>query len=324
MLNLRQIEVFRAVMVAGTLHGAAGILNVAQPGLSRLIRHVEDRLGVALFDRRRGRLVPTPEAQSLFAEIEPIFHQIEQLKIATDRIGRGEGHTLKVAASPSLSRYIVPCALAGMTKDKGKGIRPVQFDVLSTDQVVDYLTWRYGEAVVTIFPVDHPMIMSRLVGNGRLVAIVPADHLLAQESSITANALAQYDIIGFETATPHGDIIASTFAQANTAYRPKTLIRFAESACALVEAGLGVAIVDEFTTSGDVYPHLAIRPLDIKATMGVYINTNNSVGTSVALRQFEDALVSVLSELGLVPEKGSQALPVRMADRKRRNVPRPG
>ncbi len=322
MLNLRQIEVFRAVMIAGTLHGAAGILNVSQPGLSRLIRYVEDRLGVALFDRRRGRLVPTPEAQALFAEIEPIFHQIEQLKIATDRIGRGEGYTLKVAASPSLGRYIIPYALARMAK--GKGSRPIQFDVLSTDQVVDYLTWRYGEAVMTIFPVDHPMISSRPVGSGRLIAIVPADHPLAQEPVIAVGDLARCDVIGFEPATPHGDIIASTFAKAKAVYRPKTIIRFAESACALVEAGLGVSVVDEFTTSGDVYPRLVVRPLDIAASMGIYVNTNNSVGTSVALRHFEDALQGTIEALGLVPETGSPTPPVRTADRKRRNVPRPG
>lgn len=300
MMSLRQIEVFRAVMVAGTLHGAAGILHVSQPGLSRLIRHVEDKLGVALFDRRKGRLVPTAEAQTLFSEIEPIYRQIEQMKSATERIGKGEGHTLKIAASPSLGRYIIPHVLAVMAADKP--LMPAQFDVLSTDQVVDYLTWRYGEAVITIFPVEHPMVTSTIVGSGRLVAIVPRDHVLAEQAAISPRDLAPFDLIGFETATPHGSIIAQSFEKAGKTYRPRTIIRFAETACALVEFGLGVSVVDQFTTTGDIYPRLVVRPLDIPAAMKIYLNTNSMVASSVALRTFQGALRRSIAMLGLGPE----------------------
>jgi DNA-binding transcriptional LysR family regulator len=38
MLTLRQIEVIRAVMVAGTINGAAKLLNVSAPGISRLMK----------------------------------------------------------------------------------------------------------------------------------------------------------------------------------------------------------------------------------------------------------------------------------------------
>ena len=52
MLTLRQIEVIRAVMLTGTIAGAARLLNVAPPGLSRLMKHTEDSLGAKLFSRR--------------------------------------------------------------------------------------------------------------------------------------------------------------------------------------------------------------------------------------------------------------------------------
>ncbi|MGA8448011.1 MAG: LysR family transcriptional regulator, partial [Roseiarcus sp.] len=48
MLTLRQIEVIRAVMLTGTIAGAARLLNVAAPGLSRLMKHTEDSLGAKL------------------------------------------------------------------------------------------------------------------------------------------------------------------------------------------------------------------------------------------------------------------------------------
>ena len=50
-MNLRQIEVFRAIMLTGGVSDAARSLNVSQPNVSRLLRHTEDRLGIKLFDR---------------------------------------------------------------------------------------------------------------------------------------------------------------------------------------------------------------------------------------------------------------------------------
>jgi len=56
-LTLRQIEVVRAVMVSGSIAGAARLLNVAQPGVSRTIKHLDSVLGIKLFMRQGGRFV---------------------------------------------------------------------------------------------------------------------------------------------------------------------------------------------------------------------------------------------------------------------------
>lgn len=61
----RQLEIFTAVMRAGTVTGAARLLNISQPALSQTLMHAEDELGFALFERVKGRLRPTPEAVEL-------------------------------------------------------------------------------------------------------------------------------------------------------------------------------------------------------------------------------------------------------------------
>lgn len=48
MITLRQIEVIRAVMVTGTIVGAARLLSVSAPGISRLMKYTEDTLGFRL------------------------------------------------------------------------------------------------------------------------------------------------------------------------------------------------------------------------------------------------------------------------------------
>src|SRR6202044_555725 len=91
MLTLRQIEVIRAVMLTGTIAGAARLLNVAAPGLSRLMKHTEDSLGAKLFSRRGGRFVPAPEARSIFTQINDLHRNLENLQFAIGALDRGDG-----------------------------------------------------------------------------------------------------------------------------------------------------------------------------------------------------------------------------------------
>ena len=102
-MNLRQIEVFRAVMEAGTVTGAATRLHVSQPAVSKQLRALEEDLGFAVFDRAHGRLIATAEAHALYDQAERVFTGVDQLQ----RFGRDlneakHGH-LVVAALPLLS-----------------------------------------------------------------------------------------------------------------------------------------------------------------------------------------------------------------------------
>ena len=55
-MRYRQLEAFRAVMLAGSMTQAAEMLSISQPAVSRLIACLEQDLDFALFRRRRGRL----------------------------------------------------------------------------------------------------------------------------------------------------------------------------------------------------------------------------------------------------------------------------
>ena len=56
-ITLRQIEVIRAVVMRGTINGAAEHLNVSAPGVSRIIKHAEQSLGIRIFERKAGLFV---------------------------------------------------------------------------------------------------------------------------------------------------------------------------------------------------------------------------------------------------------------------------
>ena len=49
-MNLRQLEVFYAIMQTGTVSGAARNLHVSQPNVTRILAHTEQQLGFGLFE----------------------------------------------------------------------------------------------------------------------------------------------------------------------------------------------------------------------------------------------------------------------------------
>ena len=72
-MNLRQIEVFRAIMATGSVSDAARLLHVSVPAVSRVLSHTETQLNFPLFMRIKGRLSPTAEARRLYHEVEDVY-----------------------------------------------------------------------------------------------------------------------------------------------------------------------------------------------------------------------------------------------------------
>lgn len=215
-LTFRQIEVFKAVMAAGSLAGAARELRIAQPTVTRMILRMEDQLGARLFNRVRGRLTPTQEAARFLAEIDRAF---EQMRSAVQR-----------AAQAALPEHSVS----------------LQLDILTVSQVLPYLLDGSADAAVTLFPVMHQEVVSTPVGSGRPVLLLPAS-MDPPSGETDLASLADQDWIVFPPHSVHGDMAAGILSDHGLRPARTHLVRFAETAVALVEAGIGVCIVDEFT-----------------------------------------------------------------------------
>jgi DNA-binding transcriptional LysR family regulator len=294
-LSLRQIEIFRAVMITKTVSGAAQMLGASQPGLSRMLRHIEDRLRFRLFDRTRGRLVPTQEAHVLFAEIEHVYKGFEDLDHIVKRLAKGEDRLFRVGASPSLGHSVVPRMLARLTSNY-PGLN-IQFDILSVEQVVDYLALQRGEYALTVYPVEHPNILSSRIGAGRMVCAVPADHPLAEKGRIAIADILAERIISFRRDTPHGQVIARMFEQAGLELEVATFVRFAETAVAFVANGMGVALVDSFTALHAHAETVRFVEFDGPGSIPVYINRNLEAPRAIIGETFEEIARSVLMAL---------------------------
>jgi DNA-binding transcriptional LysR family regulator len=285
MLNFRQIEIFRAVMIAKTVSGAAQMLNTSQPGLSRTLKHLEDRLGFALFNRATGRLVPTQEALVLFDEVRHVYKNVEQLEHVVRRLAAGEDRVFRLGAPPSLGHALVP----GMLKALRGRFRTlsIHFDILPIEQVVDYLVFERGEYALTYYHVEHPGIASEPVGEARMVLVVPAGHRLAGGGPVPIAELEGESLISFQGETPHGQIVRRMFARAGVRFDPSTFVRFGETAVTFIEQDLGVALVDEFTARRAAPGAACVLELQETDALPIFLNRSRPAPRSAVSDAFE-------------------------------------
>jgi DNA-binding transcriptional LysR family regulator len=252
MLTLRQIEVIRAIMITGSVGGAARLLNVSSPGISRVMKHAEALLGLKLFSRKGGRYTPTREASDIFSQINGVYDKVEDLEFVIARLKRGEDLELRIGSVPSISNVMVPRAIADVRARFPNLV--IDVDILKIEEAIDYLLLGKGEMVAVSHKLEHPMLTFEPLAKGRLKCIVPHGHPLARREQVSAAEIARYPLIGIDPNDPYGRIMAGIFERQAVAYEVTIRARFGSTVCALVTNGLGVAVIDEFTLAGGNWP----------------------------------------------------------------------
>lgn len=287
-LTLRQIEVLRAIMVSGTLAGAAKLLNVSAPGLSRLVKYTEQSLGFQLFDRRQGRLIPTKLSQAIFEQINGVYGKVEDLRYVIDNLDRGASQELKFGAVPSISYVMAPRAV-----EKLRRAHPdlkLDIDILKTEEAINYLLLGKGELVAMSYRVEHPALNFELLASGHLYCIAPEHHELAARDEVSARDIARFPLIGIDPRDPYGRIMADLFAEHGCSYDIAIRARFGATVCALVRAGLGVAVIDQFTLGDEPMPGIKI----LRITESTHFHTWVATKVGAPLSSFALHFVSYL------------------------------
>jgi DNA-binding transcriptional LysR family regulator len=288
MLTLRQIEVIRAVMLTGTIAGASRLLNVAAPGLSRLMKHTEDSLGAKLFSRRGGRFVPAPEATPIFAQINELHRNLENLHFAIGALERGGGAEFKFGATPSIAQAMAPLAVADLRRRYPDLL--IDFDILKLEDAIDFLLLGRGEVAAVSSRLEHPAITFEPLAQGALFCVVAENHPLASRNRIAAAEIAANPLIGIDPRDPYGRILTNIFARARLEYQAPIKARFGATVCALVRQNLGIGVIDGFTLAEQNSLGLRVIPIEEDTTFQTYVAFRNDTTLSSVAEFFIAAL----------------------------------
>lgn len=258
-MNIRQIEVFRAVMQAGSITGAAHLLHVSQPGVSRMLAHIELQLGLMLFERTRGKLRPTPEAQALYVQVEQVYQGVQRIEERARELKEGSGLTLRVLASPSTGLEVVPRAIAALNTDYPDA--RIYLETQLVREMVGQLVRNEADIAISTLEIEHTLLTSERLGSWGMVCVFPEGHAFESHRTVSVRDLLAQKLIGFAADTPQGRLLAEWISASAETPLPRLEVRSGQAACALVAAGAGVSIVDEITARAWQGGQIGYRPL---------------------------------------------------------------
>jgi len=271
-MNARQLEVFRAIMRCGTITSAARALNVSQPALSQILLHTEDQLGLKLFRRIGGRLVPTPEAEQLFPEADRLSRELAGLRRMAADLRDGRAGVVRLAASAPPALSFLPRALEAF-RASAPGVRLVSY-VVPVEHMVEMIERGDADIGVAMNDLPQPLLETETIGRSAVVCVVPRGHALAARPAVAVADLAGETLISYRRDSLPGMLLDRAFAREGARLQPAVEIDVSILAMAFVQRGLGVALVDGLMPWAE-FPGLVALPFVPEVPLPICLLTSS-------------------------------------------------
>lgn len=283
-MNARQIELFRAILRDGSLTAAANSLAISQPAASKLLHHLEDQLGYALFQRIGGRLVPTPEAHLLYDDADRVFRQIEVLRDLARSVGERKVGLLRIGASLPVIWSVLPQVLTDF-RAQHPTVK-VHLHSLTAKEITESLRCGNLDLGLTLSPILAPTVRTETLIAVDVAVLLPEGHPLTGFDSLGPAELQGQPLISYGSHAVIGPALDDAFHQAGLTRTVTIQVATSVVAAPLVAAGLGVALVDGLTD----WPGLIRRPFRPRVAMALTVSTDSARPLSRLARPFLTAL----------------------------------
>ena len=253
-MNLRQLEVFQAVMQTGNMSAAARLISITPSAVSKTIAHTELQLGYKLFTRDKGALAPTPEARVLFAESAQIHGKLDELRKIAVNLRQVDQGQVRLAAIPSISHEFLPLAIERhSSRFPGVG---VEVRTIHQDQMPSALMTRSVDFALGYYEHPHPQLVSRMLVSGPLYLAVTRD-IWERAARVRRNNpmtfLANTPLIRLVGDDPMRHAIDTLVQQLGATGESGVQVQTSRLALELVRLGMGWTVID-FLTASNIDP----------------------------------------------------------------------
>lgn len=241
-VNQRQIEAFRVVILRGTMTAAAEELRTSQPTISRLIAELEAATGLTLFSRVGSRLQATDMGVAFYREVELSFIGLDKLTQTAREIAQFGTGRLRIAAAPVLALGILPCVIARFKQTYPSVM--VALEMRSEPTIRRWVSSGYCDLG---FPTAMPEtvgVNAELVYEAAGVCALPATHALVEKKKLVARDLSGVSLILPSYADTTRSELDRALHQAGIEQVPSIETPYGATICALVGQGAGVGIVN--------------------------------------------------------------------------------
>jgi DNA-binding transcriptional LysR family regulator len=246
-LSHRGLQAFRLMMLTGSVSAAAATMNLSQPAVSRLLKELELDTSLRLFDRTKGRLVPTAEAGLLLDEVQRSFVGLDRISSAVAEIRKGRRGTLSISSLPILASSLLP-KMVGEFLRRAPGVA-VRLDSAGSQTVTQQvMTGQYDIGFISI---SVPLANLQTVRRYSLPCrcILPPGHRLAGREVLGPGDLEGESLVSASRRTLMDTQVQALLDRHGVSPAMPVETPLLPLASLLVLEGAGVAIVDAITAA---------------------------------------------------------------------------
>ncbi|MRG85102.1 LysR family transcriptional regulator [Salinibacillus xinjiangensis] len=281
-MELRQIKYFIKVAELEHVSEAAAELHVAQSAVSRQIANLEIELGVKLFLRGGRKISLTPVGEIFLEHVKRAMLEFNKAERAIYEFLNPESGTIRLGFPTSLAAKTLPNVISAFRKEHPQiGFQLHQGTVSElTDAVI---TGQIDIAFVSPVPSNHEDVEGHIFFTEKMMALLPNNHELANESHLRLGQLKNEPFVIFRQGYNIRDIIMKACSQVG--FQPRIAFEGedVETIKGLVSANLGVSLLPEITLTDlpirDAKPIKIIEP-NVSRTVGIILPSNREVAPS--------------------------------------------
>ncbi|MAN79025.1 MAG: LysR family transcriptional regulator [Rhodospirillaceae bacterium] len=241
--TLRQLQVLTAVARHGSFTRAAQDLGMTQSAVSTSVRHLEAELGLPLFDRDTRNVRPTETGRDLAGRVGGLLDDLNNvLENARSTALRRRGRVRIAAVPTAITRLLPPCCA------ECRGRYPeidLRIEEMAAEDVAAAVLDGRADLGVLNEGRDIAALAATPLGNDIFCLVCPQGHPLARKRAPKWRDLEGADMVMLDARTGSRALIDGVLQDQGVSVRPVQEMSRPEAVCALVAAGMGIAVLPE-------------------------------------------------------------------------------
>jgi DNA-binding transcriptional LysR family regulator len=249
-MDLRQLEIIRAIAETGSFTAAGEKLHVSQSAISRQVLILEDELGEPVFHRIGRRIRITPAGESLLQLSHRVFRDLQDTVSAISDTRESLRGSIGLVGGMTVCLYVFPALLAEVRR-----IHPnldMRVTVGSTQRSIEMLRSGTGDLGLLTLPIEASDLVSVPLLQEELLLVTYPSHPLAAQQRIVPADLEKQPFVLFETGSITRRIVEDFFAREHITPPVIMETENVEIIKAMVRSGLGISIVPWQAAAADV------------------------------------------------------------------------
>ncbi|MGH9253377.1 MAG: LysR family transcriptional regulator [Vicinamibacterales bacterium] len=250
-MDLRQLEIIRAIADSGSFTAAGEKLHVSQSAISRQILLLEAELGEPVFHRIGRRIRITPAGESLLQLSHRVFQDVQDTVAAISDTRESLHGTMRLVGGMTVCLYVFPSLLAEVRRTHPN--LDLKITVGSGERSIALLRSGAADLGLVTVPVEAGDLESVPVLEEELLLITYPAHPLAKKRDIRPPDLSRQPFILFETGSITRRLVEAFFTRERIEPEIVMETENVEIIKAMVRHGLGISIIPWQAATADVH-----------------------------------------------------------------------